>query len=165
MRWGIFVRLFHWFVASGIIANYWFLEDGETAHEWLGYTLCALAVLRIAWGVVGPRTSRFSAFLRSPAAVYDEVLRLRSDYTLPQTHTAAGGYQLVLVLGLLLGIGLTGWIQELDAFWGEEWPQSLHEWLADALMVVAIVHISTIAWLQYGLRLPVIQRMGFSFRK
>ena len=47
MRWDLYIRLFHWSLASGIVANYLLLEEGETLHEWVGYVVCALVVVRL----------------------------------------------------------------------------------------------------------------------
>ena len=59
----------------------------------------------------------------------------KSRYVL--SHTAAGGYQLVLVMTLVAGLGITGWMHDLDAFWGEDWPAEVHELLANALLTLA----------------------------
>lgn len=34
---------------------------------------------------------------------------------------------------LVLALGMTGWMQTLDAFWGEAWLQELHEIIASTL--------------------------------
>jgi cytochrome b len=43
---------------------------------------------------------------------------------------------------LILGLGVTGWLSRLDAFWGEDWPIQLHGLLADALMALVILHVA-----------------------
>ena len=161
MRWDLFIRLFHWSLASGIVANYLLLEEGETLHEWVGYVVCALVVFRLLWGFMGPTRARFSAFLKSPSAAFHEMTELASPHTLPNTHTALGGYQLVLVLALVISVGLTGWMQDLDAFWGEDWPQDLHELLANALILVACLHVAGVLWIHFALKTPLLHRMWF----
>ncbi len=37
---------------------------------------------------------------------------------------------------LVLGLGLSGWMQTLDAFWGEEWLQDIHLILGNTLIVL-----------------------------
>ena len=40
----------------------------------------------------------------------------------------------------MLSLGFTGWLQGTDAFWGEEWLQDVHEWLANGLLLAAGLH-------------------------
>jgi cytochrome b len=47
---------------------------------------------------------------------------------------------ILALMPLVLAAGLTGWMQTLDAFWGEEWLQELHEQAATALVVLASLH-------------------------
>ena len=91
MRWDLYIRLFHWSLAAGIVANYFLLEEGETLHEWVGYVVCALVVLRLLWGFLGPTRARFSTFLKPPNIAFYEMRELASPHTLPNTHTALGG--------------------------------------------------------------------------
>ena len=44
------------------------------------------------------------------------------------------------LLSLVLGLGITGFLQTTEAFWGEEWLQDLHETLADLLIASATLH-------------------------
>lgn len=164
MQWDRFVRTFHWTLVAGIAANYWILEAGELAHEWVGYGVGVLAGARVIWGFAGPLEARFKTFIATPKTVVKDTLALTNKQQLPSTHTPAGGYQLVAVIFMVFGIVLTGWMQELDAFWGVEWPQLTHEWLSNALMVLAVVHVAVILWLQIKLRLPLLQRMLWARR-
>ena len=61
-RWDPLVRLTHWGVAAGIVANGAFTEEGSGLHLWVGYGVGALLALRLLWGVIGPPEARFSAF-------------------------------------------------------------------------------------------------------
>jgi len=87
MSWDHFVKVFHWSLATGIVANYFFLEDGDQPHEWLGYGLCALIVCRILWGIFGPASARFASFLRRPSTLWQELTGLATAHELPDTHT------------------------------------------------------------------------------
>ena len=61
------VRGCHWSVAALFLLDYWLLEGGESGHEWAGYTLGAVVLLRIVWGFVGSPHARFREFLPMPA--------------------------------------------------------------------------------------------------
>ena len=41
---------------------------------------------------------------------------------------------------LVLALGISGFLQTTDAFWGEEWLQEVHEVLASALIALATLH-------------------------
>ena len=65
-RWDPIVKLTHWGVASAVIANALFTEEGSGWHVWVGYALAGLLLLRWLWGFVGTRNARFSAFPPNP---------------------------------------------------------------------------------------------------
>ena len=64
--WDPFVRIFHWSLVACVVLNQFVLEDGKTAHEWVGYTASALVLARVLWGFVGTRHARFSDFFPTP---------------------------------------------------------------------------------------------------
>lgn len=47
---------------------------------------------------------------------------------------------MLTLMGLVLLLGLTGWLQGTDRFWGNEALQDLHEALADGLVALAGLH-------------------------
>jgi cytochrome b len=47
---------------------------------------------------------------------------------------------ILALMMLVLAVGLTGWMHTLDAFWGEEWLQELHEHAATLLIALATLH-------------------------
>ncbi|WP_298209092.1 cytochrome b/b6 domain-containing protein [Acidovorax sp.] len=68
--WDLPTRLFHWTLAICVVALVITAKVGGNAMEWhfrLGYTVLALLLFRLVWGLIGGRWSRFSAFLYSPA--------------------------------------------------------------------------------------------------
>jgi cytochrome b len=79
----------------------------------------------------------------------------------PDTHTALGGYQHALGLALVIGLELPGWTQDPDALWGENRPQDLHELLANALVLVACIHVAAVLWVHFGLKPLLRHRMLF----
>ncbi len=161
MVWDRFVRTFHWSLVAGIVLNYWFIEDGSDPHEWLGYAVLALVALRLIWGFVGPQPARFSAFVHGPRRVIIGLRDFSKEHRQHAGHTAPAGWMIVLLLTLVVGVGVTGWLQELDAFWGEDWPQDLHEWLSHTLLIAAGIHVSAVFLIQWRYRLPLLQSMLF----
>jgi len=139
--WDPFVRVFHWGLVGCVLLNYFVLEAGETPHEWVGYTASALVLARTLWGFVGTRHARFADFFPIPSRLRRHVRLLRAGA--PDHHwghNPLGALMMLWLLGLVLWLGVTGWLQGTDAFWGEEWLQELHEGLAATLVWLAALH-------------------------
>lgn len=139
--WDRFVRIFHWSLVACVMVNFFAVDDGETLHQWLGYTASALVCARIVWGFVGPRHARFSDFFPTPAKIRGHLSGLLSgakDHH--DGHNPVGAVVMLAMLAIVLALGTTGFLQTTDAFWGEEWLQELHEGLASALIGLAGLH-------------------------
>lgn len=141
MVWDPVVRLFHWVVVAGCAANLFIVEDGGPAHEVIGYAVAAVLAVRIAWGFVGTRHARFSDFVPTPARLVRYVsLLLRGREPRQLGHNPAAAVMMVTLMALLAAVGVTGWMATLDAFWGVEWVEELHEGTADAILWLALIH-------------------------
>lgn len=139
--WDPFVRLFHWSLVAAVLLDQFVLEEGETAHRWVGYAAAALVLARIGWGFIGSPPARWSTFFPTPSRVARHLLELTAGRVMPyRSHSPIGALMMLVLMSLVLGLALTGWMQGLDAFWGDEWLQELHEWLANGLIVLAGLH-------------------------
>lgn len=139
--WDRFIRVFHWSLVACVLTNFFFMDDGETPHQWLGYAASALVLARIAWGFIGPRHARFSDFFPTPARIRRHLADLLSGATDHHDgHNPVGALVMLTMLALVLLLGLSGFLQTTDAFWGEEWLQELHEMLASTLIAFAGLH-------------------------
>ena len=69
--WDPLVRLFHWSLVVGFAANALFLDDESKLHNWIGYGIVGLVLVRIVWGLVGTRYARFSSFPPSLSGATD----------------------------------------------------------------------------------------------
>lgn len=109
--WDLPLRLFHWALAVAVALAWSFGQLGWMEwHLRLGYSVLALLLFRILWGVLGSENVRFTRFLRGPGAVLrhlGEVLRRRPDHE--TTHSALGGWAaavILLVLSVQVASGL-----------------------------------------------------------
>ena len=149
--WDPVVRIFHWTVVCGVVLDYAVFETGKTPHRFVGYVVAGAVAVRLVWGFVGSGYARFMDFTVPPrvAALHLwAALRRRDRRYLG--HNPAGGVMMLVLLGLLVGTCLTGWMQGLDAFWGVEWVQNLHSWGADAIVALAVLHVAAVlfeSWL------------------
>lgn len=104
--WDLFIRIFHWTTAVGFAVAY-VSEDILILHVWAGYVIGGLLVLRILWGLVGPRHARFADFIYAPATVLAYLRDLAAfRATRFLGHSPAGG---AMVVALMLGLGATVW--------------------------------------------------------
>jgi cytochrome b len=116
--WDLPTRLFHWILAGLVVFSWWSGEQGEDWLKWhflSGFTILALLLYRIAWGLVGSQTARFGDFLKGPRAGLHHVGELLSRRR-PQDvgHNPLGGWMVALLLLLLLVQTLTGLFSEDD---------------------------------------------------
>ena len=98
--WDRVVRGCHWSVATLFLLDYWLLEGGESAHEWVGYALAALVFVRIVWGFVGSRHARFRDFLPTPVRLRQYLGRFPPDHRAWPGHNPLGA---LMVLFLWFG--------------------------------------------------------------
>jgi cytochrome b len=139
--WDRFVRVFHWTLVSCVLLNYFVLEEGEWPHQWAGYLAAALVTARIAWGFIGSRHARFADFFPTPSRLKQQIRALTSQQSEHHWgHNPMGALMMLTLMALVLTIGLTGWMQGTDAYFGEEWLQDLHRYLANSLMALVGLH-------------------------
>jgi cytochrome b len=158
--WDLFVRTSHWLVAVGFFVAYFTEDDAMTVHAWAGYLVGALLLLRIGWGIVGPRYARFSNFVYAPGAVLSYFWGLLTGHAKRYVgHSPAGGAMIVLLIIALtatVGTGLVLYAQEHAA--GPLAPfivhtqqtgahehgsalEEVHETLANVTLALVIFHI------------------------
>ncbi|MEN2978567.1 cytochrome b/b6 domain-containing protein [Tistrella bauzanensis] len=103
MVWDLPTRLFHWLLALTVIGAWLTGEGPRWLHVWFGLSILALVVFRLIWGVIGGRHARFRDFVRGPTAVALHLRELRDHPTAPPEagHNAAGGWMVLIMLGLL----------------------------------------------------------------
>ena len=137
------VRLGHWLMVGGFILA-WLTSESETfrlLHVISGATVLAVATFRLPWGFIGSRYARFVDFVRGPRAVKNYaagLLKLEPAHHVG--HNPAGGWAIVLLLGLGILTGLSGWANYNDIGGGS--LEELHEGLAVTMLTVVFIHIA-----------------------
>ena len=116
--WDAPTRIFHWAIVALVAAAWW--TQSERMIDWhrlIGYTLLALVLFRLLWGVFGSTTARFAGFVRAPRAVYDYVRHdfIRREPAAHPGHNPLGGWSVILMLAALLGqVGLGMFAVDVD---------------------------------------------------
>jgi cytochrome b len=108
--WDAPTRLFHWSIVLLVFVS-WFSADRGlmTIHLWSGLSLLALLLFRIAWGIMGSTTARFSDFMHPPRKIAGYLKGLaRSEKRLHAGHNPAGGMMVVVMIAALLAQAVTG---------------------------------------------------------
>lgn len=137
------VRLGHWLMVGGFIVA-WLTSESETwrlVHAFSGSVVIAVALFRLPWGFIGSRYARFVDFVRGPGSVVDylrSLIRLEPDHH--TGHNPAGGWAIMLLLGLGIATGLVGWAMYNEL--GGEWLEDLHEGLAATMLTVVFIHVA-----------------------
>jgi cytochrome b len=139
--WDPLVRLFHWSLVACVLANFLLLEEGDPPHRWAGYIASALVLIRIVWGFIGSPHARFASFFPTPSRLRQHLQQLRAG-TLPHStgHNPLGALMMLALMALVLSLGASGYLMRTDTFWGEEWLETLHEGLANTLMLAVGLH-------------------------
>lgn len=148
--WDPLVRIFHWSLVSAFAIAFLTGDELDRVHELAGYIVAALIVFRIVWGFIGSFNARFSSFVRPPSVVIaylKDMMAFRARRYLG--HNPAAGAMIVALLAALAGLTLTGWMLTLDAFWGMEWVEELHEGIANFTLFLVILHVAGVIFTSF----------------
>lgn len=151
--WDPFVRVFHWSLVALFAIAFVTGDEIEWLHLWAGYAIAVLVALRMAWGFIGTRYARFSSFVRGPRAVasfVNDSLHLRAPRFVG--HNPAGGWMILALLAMLIGLSVTGHLLTTDAYWGSEALEEVHEALANITLALVGLHVAGVilASLEHG---------------
>lgn len=157
--WDLPVRLFHWMFA-GAFAVAWLTSEADNwlmVHILAGYLILGLLVFRLLWGFVGGRYARFASFRFSPGEGFRYLKQALAGTAMRHIgHNPAGswGVYLLLSLGLLTGLAglatlggqegqgpLAVWV----SFAAGEAFEEVHEFLANTMMFVVVLHLAGVA--------------------
>ena len=149
--WDPLVRLFHWSLAGIFVANYWINEAGGDWHERLGYAATAWLVIRLFWGFVAKGAARWSDFFPTYSRLKVHICALmKGDVYHRMGHSPLGALVMILMMILVLLLGISGFMmEEIEAFWGEDWVQNLHMWGANVLWCLVLIHIAAAIFESY----------------
>ena len=145
--WDVLVRVTHGSLVLGICAA-WITRHGPGRwHEWMGYAVLAIVVIRIVWGFVGSKHARFVTFVRAPSATLQYGKQVIANHEARYIgHNPLGAWMIVALLTTTIAVCVTGWLYTTDRFWGVTWMEQLHEWLSNALLALAALHIGGVVF-------------------
>ncbi|SHJ24657.1 Cytochrome b [Palleronia salina] len=162
--WDPAVRVFHWSLVLAFAANALVIDDDSKLHQWVGYFVVGLLLLRVLWGFVGSRYARFASFPPSVSGARQQAADMLSGRRDAHAgHTPLGALMIYNLLLALLVVGVSGWLMTTDAFWGVEWPEELHEIAVSWTEISVMVHILAVLYESHrtGVNLPGAMVRGY----
>ena len=172
--WDPLVRAFHWILVIAFFTAYFTEDDFLTVHTYAGYTVLALILVRLVWGVVGTRYARFSNFVTAPRVAWQylkDTLKFRAKRYLG--HNPAGGAMIVLLLISLLLTTLTGlaaygasesagplagWLGNIGET-GEDIFKEVHEFFANFTVFLVAIHVAGVIFESLAHRENLVRAM------
>ncbi|ATG46584.1 cytochrome b/b6 domain-containing protein [Celeribacter ethanolicus] len=143
--WDPLLRLFHWTLVLSFTANALIVDHESDAHLWFGYTIIALLIFRVLWGLIGPRYARFSSFPPSAHGALEQASDMVAGRVKTHLgHTPLGALMIYNLIVTLSVIALSGWLMTTDMFWGVEWPDELHQIAVDWAEFSVVLHIAAV---------------------
>lgn len=147
--WDLPTRLFHWTLAA-LFTGAFLLAISSPEHSrvfmvhmLVGLVLAFAILLRVIWGLVGSRPSRFGAFLYSPAALGRYLrLAIKGADRPAAGHNPGSSYAIYAMLLLPLALVATGLLMTS----GREWAEEAHAVLAYGMVAVVGLHLAGVAW-------------------
>jgi len=140
--WDVPTRLVHWLLALAFIGAL-VTADSErlrNLHIAAGYGCVALLLFRVVWGLIGTRHARFWSFLYGPREIFGYLRSIAAGSPRHYVgHNPVGGVAVLLLLGLGLATGVSGWAT-LNEIGGDAF-EDLHEGLAIFMLAVVCVHV------------------------
>jgi cytochrome b len=158
--WDLPTRFFHWALVACVLGLAITGTVGGNAMVWhfrFGYTVLALLLFRIVWGLVGGRWSRFGAFIYAPQSVIN-YLKGQGKPEHGVGHSPIGAGSVFAMLGFLVAQVGTGLLSDDEiAFAGPltrfvsnatvslttNYHKNIGKWV---LLALVLLHIAAIVY-------------------
>ena len=156
--WDGALRLFHWSTVFLVAAMWWTAENGIMDwHKRMGMILLGLISFRLVWGLLGPRTARFTSWKIGPGAILGYLKGLTGGAHKPSFgHNPMGTLSVIamlLALSVQVSTGLfsvdvdgleSGPLASLVSFEAGRQAAEIHETAFNVLVILIGLHIAAI---------------------
>ncbi|MCM0148817.1 cytochrome b/b6 domain-containing protein [Photobacterium galatheae] len=140
--WDRFVRFVHWSVAALFFTNYLLTKEGGEIHEWIGYIMVVLILLRLLWGTRVTGAARLSSFVPSVSKAREHLSTLwetgKDDH---HGHNPLGAFMVWFLWGALVLCTLSGWAAHEKLFGAKKLLKEIHEFLVNLTLIAVIFHV------------------------
>lgn len=147
-------RMFHWLFALSFVGAYASgdSERWRALHVTLGYTMAGLLGFRLLYGLFGPRQARLGLLWRRLCGAAQWLRACATPELLSGSHWRQGQNLLMAttvasLLLVVLPLALSGYAtyEEWGDVFGGDAFEALHEFFANALLVLVLAHLGLIA--------------------
>lgn len=148
--WPVKIRVIHWIVALAIVIDALVITDGDEVHRYAGYLAFALVVWRVWLGFFGKSHALFKNWPLSLKAFKAFAANYTNMDHVYEGHNPAASLVYLLMWICVAALALTGWMMGLDAFWGSETIEEVHEAFSNFLLLLVIAHLAGLfldAWI------------------
>jgi cytochrome b len=158
--WNAAVRLGHWALAGSVLTGL-VLYEGGPWHERLGYAALAIAVWRLAYGLITrDRFARFANFVRGPRATLGYAAALAAKTEAHHLgHNPLGAWMILALLTAVLLAGASGALFTTDRFWGHETVLLVHTVAGWSLAVLVPLHVAGVVFTSWRQRENLVKAM------
>ena len=158
--WDVPTRIMHWLLVALLGVCWWTgVHDQLDYHQYSGYGVLWIALMRLYWGFFGSSTARFTHFVRGPVGIlnYARTLHHR-DTAHSYGHNPVGAISVLLMLAAVLavvGLGLfavdvdglySGPLSSYVTFKGGRHLAHLHYQWFEYLLAVIGLHLAAVAF-------------------
>lgn len=139
--WDKITRALHWSIAVIIFLNLFILEEGDPPHRYIGYLAAGFVFIRFIYGLT---TQGFSSFKYFPLS-FSELKKFisakfkKQDLHYP-AHNPAAAWTYLGIWFCILALAVTGYMLGLDAYFGDETIEEIHEAFSFALEFLIVFH-------------------------
>jgi cytochrome b len=158
--WDIAVRLFHWSLVAGFVANDFFVRPGKPTHRMLGYVIAGLIGFRLVWGVIGTRHARFRDFPPSFTGAVEQLRDMANGRRRVHLgHSPLGALMIYNLLLTVLGIVASGYAMTTVTFFGVDWVSQTHSLLVIWAEFSIVLHIAAVLFESRRLDVNLLRAM------
>lgn len=171
--WDLPTRLFHWVLAVCVAGLFITAELGGAAMVWhfrFGFTVLALLVFRLVWGLVGGHWSRWAQLPLQPKQLL-AYLKGRVGSAHWVGHNPLGSWSVLGMLGILALQVATGLVSDdeisntgplsflVPGRW-VSWATSWHkDWGQSLIVVLVALHLAALLWYRFRKKLSLVPAM------
>ena len=177
--WDLPTRIFHWSLAALVVFSF---TTGKIGGGWMqwhlksGYAILALLAFRLAWGLFGSRTARFTHFVRGPRAALEYTrATFAGPYPVTVGHNPLGGWMVVLMLAMLLVQATSGLFADDEI--ATQGPlavkvsnalvarmSAIHYYNGWVIVAAVSLHVVAVATYQWGLKVDLLGPMAHGWK-